>query len=64
MPLDWATTLSENLCEQLGVIKDKKNFYMTSFMVYLLAARAKKDLGLYKRRSMQDPKALSYIVYP
>ena len=43
MPLDWATTLSENLCEQLGVIKD---------MVYLLEARAKNYPRLYKRGNM------------
>ena len=30
MPLDWATTLSENLCEKLGAVKDKMKFYMTS----------------------------------
>ena len=52
MPLDWATTLSENLCEQLGEVKDKKKFYMTSYMVYLLAARAKNYPSLYKRGSM------------
>ena len=30
IPLDWATMLSEKLCEKLGVVKDKKKFYMTS----------------------------------
>ena len=40
IPLDWATTLNENLCDQLRIVKDKKKFYMTSYMVYLLAARA------------------------
>ena len=52
MPLDWATTLNENLCEQLGVVKDKKKFYMTSYMVYLLAARATNYPKLYKRGNM------------
>ena len=48
MPLDWATTLSENLCDQLRMVKDKKKFYMTSYVVYLLAARATNYPGLYK----------------
>ena len=64
IPLDQATTLSENLCEQLRLVKDKKKFYMTSYMVYLLAARAKNYLDLYKKGSMQDPNAQPYIVYP
>ena len=64
IPLDWATTLSEKLCEQLRTVKDKKKFYMTSYMVYLLAARATNYLGLYKKGSMQDPNAWPYIVYP
>ena len=64
IPLDWATTLSENLCEYLRTVKDKKKFYMTSYMVYLLAARATNYLDLYRRGSMQDPNAWPYIVYP
>ena len=40
IPLDWATTL----CEKLRMVKDKKKFYMTSYMVYLLATRAKNYL--------------------
>ena len=55
IPLDWATTLSENLCEQLRMVKDKKKFYMNSYMVYLLAARATNYLILYRKGSMQDP---------
>ena len=51
IPLDWATTLSENLCEQLQTVKDKK-FYMTSYVVYLLAKRATNYPGLYKRGHM------------
>ena len=62
--MDWATTLSENLCEQLRMVKDKKKFYMTSYMVYLLAVRATNYLSLYKKGSMQDPNAWPYIVYP
>ena len=31
LPLDWATTLSEKLCEQLRMVKDKKKFYVTSY---------------------------------
>ena len=64
MSLDWATTLSENLCEKLGAVKYKKKFHMTSYVVYLLAARAKNYLSLYKRGSMQDPNAWPYIFYP
>ena len=64
IPLDWATTLSENLCEQLRMVKDKKKFYMTSYMVYLLATRVKSYPDLYRRSSMQDPNAWPYIVYP
>ena len=57
IPLDWATTSNENLCEKLGVVKDKKKFYMTSYMVYLLVARATNYPRLYKRGNMQDPNA-------
>ena len=64
IPLDWATTLSENLCDQLRTVKDKKKFYMTSYVVYLLVARATNYLGLYKKGSMQDPNTWPYIVYP
>ena len=63
IPLDWAKTLSENLCEQLRMVKDKKKFYMTSYMVYLLVARAMNYLGLYRKGNMQDPNAWPYIVY-
>ena len=45
------------------MVKDKKNFYMNSYMVYLLAARATNYLGLYRKGSMQDPNAWPYIVY-
>ena len=46
MPVDWTTILSENLCDQLRIVKDKKKFYMTSYVVYLLAARATDYLRL------------------
>ena len=62
--LDWATTLSENLCEQLRIVKDKKKFYMTFYMVYLLAVREKNYPSLYRRGSMQYPNAWPYIIYP
>ena len=64
MPLDWATTLSDNLCDQLRMEKDKKKFYMTSYLMYLLATRATNYPRLYKKGSMQDPNAWPYIVYP
>ena len=51
IPLDWATTLSENLCDQLRMVKDKKKFYMTSYVVYLLAD-ATNYPRLYKKVSM------------
>ena len=50
--LDWATTLCKNLCEQLRIVKDKKKFYMTSYMVYLLATRATNYPNLYRKGSM------------
>ena len=52
IPMDWATTLRENLCDQLRMVKDKKKFYMTSYVVYLLAARVTNYPGLYKKGSM------------
>ena len=52
IPLDWATTLSENLCEKLGAFKDKKKFYMTSYIVYLLATRVTNYPSLYKKGNM------------
>ena len=64
IPLDWATTLSENLCDQLRMVKDENKFYMTSYMVYLLPARETNYPRLYKKGSMQDPNAWPYIVYP
>ena len=64
IPLHQATTLSEKLCEQLRIVKDKKKFYMTSYMVYLLTERAKNYLGLLMRGSMQDHNDWPYIVYP
>ena len=48
----------------MGVVKDKKKFYMTSYMVYLLVARVKNYPSLYKKGNMQDPNAWPYIVYP
>ena len=52
IPLDWATTLSENFYEQLRMVKDEKKFYMTSYMVYLFLARATNYRGLYKKGSI------------
>ena len=52
IPLDWATTLSENLCEKVRMMKDKKKFYITSYMVYLLVARVTNYLDLYRKGSM------------
>ena len=64
IPMDLATKLSENLCDQLKIAKDKKKFYMISYVVYLLVARVTNYLGLYKKGSIQDPNAWPYIVYP
>ena len=52
IPLDWASTLSKKLCDQLQTVKEKKKFYMTSYVVYLLAVRATNYLKLYKKGSM------------
>ena len=42
------------------MVKDKKKFYMNSYVVYLLAARATNYPKLYKKGS----NAWLYIVYP
>ena len=52
MKLDWASILSKNLGEKLVAVKNNKRFYMTSYLVYLLAARATYYPGLYKMGSM------------
>lgn len=54
MPIYWASILSENLDEQLVIVKNNQKFYMTSYLVYLLDARATNYLGLFKRGSIQD----------
>ena len=46
------------------MVKEKKNFYMTSNVVYLLVARETNYLELYKKGSMQNPNVWPYIVYP
>lgn len=46
------------------MVREKKKFYMISYLVYLLVARAIDYLRLYRKGSMQDPNAWSYIVYP
>ena len=64
MSINWASILSENLDEQLVMVKNNCNFYMTSYLVYLLAARAIDYPGLFKKGSMQDANTCPYIVYP
>ena len=39
-------------------------FFMTSYVMYLLAARPTYYLGLIKKGSMHDENAWPYIVYP
>ena len=46
------------------MVKDKKKLYMTSYMVYLLVARATNYPSLYKKGSMQDLNVWPYIIYP
>lgn len=46
------------------VVKNNCKFYMISYLIYLLAARATDYLGLYKKENMQDANAWPYIVYP
>ena len=48
----------------MRIVNEKKKFYMTSYMVYMLAARATNYPRPYKRGNMQDPNAWPYIVYP
>ena len=52
VPLDWASTLSENLCEKLVVAKNNRKFHMTSYLVYLLPTRVIDYPRLYKKGSM------------
>lgn len=40
MEINWATILSDNLDEKLATVKVNPPFYMTSYMAYLLVARA------------------------
>lgn len=64
MPIDWVKMLSENLDEQLVGVKVDPKFYMTSYLVYLLATRRIDYLGLYKKGSVQDANTWPYGVYP
>lgn len=64
MPINWASILSENFDEQLVIVKNNHKFYMTSYLVYLLATRGTDFLGLFKRENMQDANAWPYIAYP
>ena len=57
MPIDLASILSENLDEKLVTIKNNHRFYMTSYLVYVLAASAIDYLGLFKKGIMQDANA-------
>ena len=45
-------------------VKTNPKFYMTSYLVYLLAAIKIDYPGLYKREIMQDANAWLYVVYP
>ena len=56
--------VSDNLDEQMIVVKANPKFYMTSYLVYLLAARTIDYPGLYKKDIMQDANAWPYVVYP
>ena len=56
--------LIRNLDEQLVGVKVDPKSDMKSYLVYLLVARTKDYLGLYKRGSMQDAYAQPYVVYP
>ena len=50
--------------EQLVMFKTDTHFYMTSYMVYLLATRTTNYLELYKKGSMHGANAWPYVVYP
>ena len=57
MSIDWATILSDNLDEQLVVIKTSPHFYMKSYILYLLAAKTTNYMGLYRKGRRQDENA-------
>lgn len=52
MPIDWASTLGDNLGEKLVETKNQRKFYMISYLVYFLVTRATDYPGLYNRGSM------------
>lgn len=64
MPIDWTTTLSDNLDKQLISIKNDPRFYMTSYIVYLIVERPTDYPGLVRKGSMQDANVQSYIICP
>lgn len=53
----------DNLHVQLIQVKTDPRFYMTSYLVYLLAAQA-TFLGLKTKGSLTDPKVRVYNHYP
>lgn len=64
IPIDWTLIISENLDEELMAVKNNYKFFMTSYLVYLLALRATDFSGLFKKGSMLDANVWPYIVYP
>lgn len=45
-------------------VKNNCKFYMTSYLVYVLVARATNYPRLFKKVNMQDANTWPYIVYP
>lgn len=48
IPIDWASILSENLDKKLMAVENNYQFYMTSYLVYLLDVRETDYPGLFK----------------
>ena len=60
LSIDCATIISNKLDEQLILLKTDTQFYMTSYLIYLLVARPIHYLGLVKRQSIQDTNVWPY----
>ena len=56
--------MSNSINDHLVSVLKEAKFYMTSYIVYLLAAQCPNYPRLTRRGNMQDPRAWPYIVYP
>ena len=62
--IDWGALVSNSLNDHLVRVLTEPKFYMTSYIIYLLAVQHPNYPRLTKRGNMQDPRAWPYIVYP